>query len=107
MIGFFRKMRQRLLNENKVTRYAAYALGEIALVVIGILIALNINNWNETKKDRILERSYLLNLRKDLEADIQWIDRYINIRYNAKLSALNKGKAYYQGHYAIGTPYHF
>ena len=73
MIGFFRKMRQHLLSENKVIRYAAYALGEIVLVVIGILIALNINNWNEAKRDRIIEQSYLLNLREDLEADIKWI----------------------------------
>ena len=94
-------MRQRLLNENKVTRYAAYALGEIVLVVIGILIALNINNWNEAKKDRIIEQSYLLNLREDLKADINWIKRNVFDRYDAKLSALNKGKAHYQGNFIV------
>jgi hypothetical protein len=101
MIGFFRKIRQHLLSENKVVRYGAYALGEIILVVIGILLALNINNWNEAKKDRIIERYYLLNLREDLQADIDWIGYNITDRYDDKLSALNKGKAYYQGNYVI------
>jgi hypothetical protein len=56
MISLFRKIRQKLLQENKVTRYLAYALGEILLVVIGILIALQINNWNEIQQ---LEREEL------------------------------------------------
>jgi len=47
MIKFFRKIRQNLLRENKTGKYFKYAIGEITLVVIGILIALQINNWNE------------------------------------------------------------
>lgn len=54
MIRFFRQIRRQLLSENKFTRYLVYAIGEIVLVVIGILIALQINNWNN---GRILERS--------------------------------------------------
>lgn len=50
MIKFFRKIRQRLISENKFSKYLVYAIGEIILVVIGILIALQINNWNEQKK---------------------------------------------------------
>lgn len=50
MINFFRKIRQRLLTENKFSKYLLYAIGEIILVVIGILIALQINNWNEEQK---------------------------------------------------------
>ncbi|MFT4847526.1 MAG: hypothetical protein ACI83B_000045 [Sediminicola sp.] len=49
MIKFFRKIRQRLLTENKFSKYLIYAIGEIILVVIGILIALQINNWNENR----------------------------------------------------------
>jgi hypothetical protein len=49
MIKFFRKIRNTMLNENKFSRYTFYALGEIILVVIGILIALQINNWNEQR----------------------------------------------------------
>lgn len=50
MIKFFRKIRQKLLSENKFSKYLVYAIGEIVLVVIGILIALQINNWNELQK---------------------------------------------------------
>ena len=50
MIKFLRRIRQKLLSENKISKYVLYAIGEIFLVVIGILIALQINNWNETRK---------------------------------------------------------
>ena len=50
MIKFFRRIRQKLLSENKLSKYLLYAIGEIILVVIGILIALQINNWNEDRK---------------------------------------------------------
>jgi hypothetical protein len=50
MINFFRKIRKNLLMENKTGKYFKYAIGEIILVVIGILIALSINNWNENRK---------------------------------------------------------
>src|SRR6056297_275206 len=55
MIKFFRRIRQKLLSENKFSKYLLYALVEIVLVVIGILIALQINNWNEEQKRRIEE----------------------------------------------------
>lgn len=50
MISLFRKIRQKLLSQNRVTRYLAYAIGEIFLVVVGILVALQVNNWNEERK---------------------------------------------------------
>jgi hypothetical protein len=49
MIKFFRKIRQNMIKENKISKYMLYAIGEIILVVIGILIALSINNWNTNK----------------------------------------------------------
>ncbi|MGB5237466.1 MAG: DUF6090 family protein [Flavobacteriaceae bacterium] len=70
MLQFFRKIRKRLLGENKFSRYLLYALGEILLVVIGILIALQINNWNENNKNQTLEINYLRGLISDLDYDI-------------------------------------
>ena len=52
MIPFFRKIRKKMADDNKPLKYARYAVGEIVLVVIGILIALQINNWNETILDK-------------------------------------------------------
>lgn len=71
MIKFFGKIRQRLLTENKFSRYLIYAIGEIVLVVIGILIALSINNWNETEKNKIIEHNYLNEMLEDFEKNHQ------------------------------------
>lgn len=69
MARIFNTIRQRLLKENRFTRYLVYAVGEIVLVVVGILIALQINNWNGFKKDRALEEQYVTGLIIDLQAD--------------------------------------
>jgi len=69
MIKFFRHFRQQLLNENKTSKYFKYAIGEIVLVVIGILIALQINNWNEERKTSVKAKSYVEKLINDLVAD--------------------------------------
>lgn len=58
MIKFFRRIRQRLLTENKFSKYLFYAVGEIVLVVIGILVALQLNNWNEERAQREIEIYY-------------------------------------------------
>ena len=70
MIKFFRKIRQRLLSENKFSKYLLYAVGEIVLVVIGILIALQINNWNDHKKERAVEIKILNEILSNLEHDL-------------------------------------
>ena len=67
MITFFRKIRQKLLSQNQITRYLVYALGEIVLVVIGILIALQVNNWNENRKKQALSQETIGNLKTELE----------------------------------------
>ncbi len=79
MITFFRRLRQQLLSENKVTRYLFYAIGEILLVVIGILIALQINNWNEWRKDRVKEKIILNDLAQNIEINIQTFHNDIDL----------------------------
>jgi hypothetical protein len=69
MIKNFRSIRQRLITDGKVTNYLKYAVGEIVLVVIGILIALQINTWNEENKSAKKENTFLINLYEDLKAD--------------------------------------
>lgn len=69
MIKFFRKIRQDLLSKGKTGKYLKYAIGEIILVVIGILIALQINNWNTERLERITETEYYCQLLDDLESD--------------------------------------
>ena len=69
MARFFSKIRQRLLNSNRFTRYLLYAVGEILLVVLGILIALQVDTWNEDRKDRVVAAKNREALRADLTRD--------------------------------------
>ena len=66
MIKLFRNIRQNLIMENKTGKYLKYAIGEIILVVIGILIALQINNWNEVRKNDEKEALLIKNIIEDL-----------------------------------------
>tara|TARA_R110000764_G_scaffold219818_1_gene307867 strand:+ start:297894 stop:298643 length:750 start_codon:yes stop_codon:yes gene_type:complete len=70
VIRFFRTIRQRLLAENKFSKYLIYALGEIILVVIGILIALRINNWNENQKLLQQEKATIASLKLEFEKNL-------------------------------------
>lgn len=82
MIPFFRKIRQNLVSEDKTGKYLKYALGEIVLVVIGILIALQINNWNIKRIDANREAKYLGNIVLDLKKDLSRLDYLIAFRKN-------------------------
>ena len=74
MIKIFRKIRQQLLIENKFSKYLIYAIGEIVLVVIGILIALSLNNWNQWQQQREKETIILNDLKENLESNIQLLE---------------------------------
>jgi hypothetical protein len=80
MIKFFRNIRRSNFIEGNTGKYLKYAIGEIALVVVGILIALQINNWNLDRLDRIAELKFYLNFKEQLAEDIIEIEG--NIIYN-------------------------
>lgn len=97
MFTFLRRIRQTLLSENKFSKYLLYAIGEIVLVVIGILIALQINTWNESRKDRIEEQALYQTLINSLESDLDDVIDKIAIVESAleaqKLFMLNSYEA--------------
>ena len=80
MIKFFRKIRQRLSAEREIRKYLFYAIGEIVLVVIGILIALQINNWNEERKDRLEEKNLLEQLQDEHRENLDQLNEKIAMR---------------------------
>ena len=96
MTKFFRKIRLEVATQNKVAKYLSYAVGEILLVVIGILIALQGNNWNEQRKQRNNELHYLRNLKNDFQLNIAEIDRYIATR-NARTTSAKIVLEYFNG----------
>lgn len=83
MIKFFRHIRQQLIREGKIGRYLKYALGEILLVMIGILLALQVNNWNQKEKDKDFESTMLHAIKSSLESDLsmhQFLSRRVAIK---------------------------
>ena len=76
MLRFFRQIRQRLLTENRLSKYLLYAVGEIMLVVIGILIALQVNTYQENKMARSKECEYLSSLLADLTTEKNFLETY-------------------------------
>jgi hypothetical protein len=96
MIKFFRNIRQGLLTENKFSKYLIYAIGEIVLVVIGILFALQINNWNETQKNKQQELIILENILQDLKNDKVGLDGIIE-RRKSKVASAEIMASYYNG----------
>ena len=84
MIKFFRNIRQNLLMKNQIGKYYKYAFGEIVLVVIGILIALSINNWNEARKNEIKQSILIKNIIEDLRLDSIHINKSLSEVENQK-----------------------
>ncbi len=105
MIPFFRKIRKKLADDNKPMKYMRYAIGEIALVVIGILIALQINTWDSENKREKMLKEHMINLKENLKEDLQnfqiyedqLIFKYHGLQHILKLSGqkpitLNSGE---------------
>ena len=80
MIKFFRHIRKSLLAQGNTGKYFKYAIGEIILVVIGILIALSINNQNENRKERAQEQELLLQLHSEFESNLEQLDQKTGMR---------------------------
>jgi hypothetical protein len=96
MIKIFRKIRSRLLGEGKFSKYALYAIGEIVLVVVGILLALQFNTWNTNSKERVQAKWYLNTMLDDLHYQTQTL-KIIEEEHNAAIfDAKSILKTYYE-----------
>lgn len=73
MLKFFKSIRKKLIIQENTRKYLLYAVGEILLVVIGILIALQINNWNEQRKNRAYELTMLQEVKDAIETDYEYL----------------------------------
>jgi hypothetical protein len=87
MINFFRKIRKRLADQNKPLKYFRYAVGEIVLVMVGILLALQVNNWNENRKDQSELRNIFQNILQDMKGNQFYLEqgRKICVRDNKRI----------------------
>ena len=93
MIKFFRKIRQKMLTENKLSKYLLYAIGEIVLVVIGILIALQLNNLNEIDKVKDTEILYINALHDEFTNNLKEVERVMKVNErNLKIAHTLLGK---------------
>ena len=88
MIKLFRKIRYKFFSEAKFRKYLVYAVGEIVLVVLGILIALQINNWNEYRKERQKETELLLQIQTEYQSNLEQLDEKIRMRNDLIKSGL-------------------
>lgn len=100
MIKFFRHIRKNLMETGKTGKYFKYAIGEIFLVVIGILIALQINNWNENRKLEDSKHKLMLALKKELVNNKNTMEDYL-LEMNKSNTKFNKVLLYSIGEYAI------
>lgn len=91
MFIFFRKLRKKLIDEGNLSRYILYGIGEIFLVVVGILIALQIDNWNDNRKDQLLAIDFLKGIQSDLNKDVELINQITQheARAIALISSIN------------------
>ncbi len=90
MFTLFRNIRKSLLSSGSIRKYLLYAIGEISLVVIGILIALQINNWNQNKLDKELANEYLLRIKNDIKKDTSVFNGIIsgNLQKRARIKGV-------------------
>lgn len=103
MIKFFRKIRFKLINDHKTRTYLKYTIGEIVLVVIGILIALQINNWNEHRIEENQLNEYLLAIKKNIQNDIIVLNKDAIFRDSLKSKNIRAREEFKRGILTIET----
>ena len=97
MLRFFRQIRQRLLTDNRFSKYLLYAVGEVLLIVIGILIALQLENWNSQSERNKHSQQLLKSLLVELQDDYSFYERYSNgaekslVRFQFRNEMIYKG----------------
>jgi len=94
MIPFFRKIRKKMADDNRPLKYMRYAIGEILLVMVGILLALQVNNWNNERAHRKQEMKYLRSLKADLQVDLINLTAFIvdkEVKYTSAFKLLEMG----------------
>ena len=96
MINFYRKTRKKLADDNKPIKYARYAIGEIVLVVVGILIALSINNWNEQNKRNKDEQLLLSDLKFEILSNIKELEGITSYHQKALNDAIKLQYYFFQ-----------
>ena len=96
MAHFLRNLRRRMIDSGRVRTYLAYAAGELLLIVVGILIAMQIGNWNTARQERGRELTYLANIRTDLVANVALMDRFL-VERRERISAARRILTHFAG----------
>jgi hypothetical protein len=107
MLRFFSNIRYKLAAENRAAKYLRYSVGEILLVVIGILIALQVNNWNENRKNAKIEANYLASIRSEIKIDTATVNAYLINKYEINIERLKLGRSFYRGSYTVKDTLNF
>ena len=105
MLFLLRQIRRKLMKENKIGTYLLYAIGEIILVVVGILIAVSIDDWNGDRKQKAVEKKYFFNLKNDLLADIEGLNYKLDLARGKVAASKRIGKLADEGN--VGSLYEF
>ena len=96
MVHLLRDLRRSLFDGRRVRSYLAYAAGELVLIVVGILIAMQIGNWNTDRQNRTRELTYLANIRADLVANVAAMDRFLAER-NGRIASAQRILTHFSG----------
>ncbi|WP_228850963.1 DUF6090 family protein [Aegicerativicinus sediminis] len=103
MIHVFQRLRRRFLDNNRFSKYLLYAIGEILLVVIGILIALQVNNWNEGRKEKHLLNDHFLAIISNVKSDIQQLEKDAILRDSLRATNIKARNQIKEGLFDIET----